>query len=177
MHTIRKAIASDAGALAELAEQIFRDTFGAENTPEDMATHCEASYGEAIQAAEIADPEQITLLSEEGNQLVGFAQLQNPSNQGSVPGCVAGQSPGHVHRLYVASGWHGKGIAGDLLQTGLNELKTRGCDVVWLGVWEHNPRAIAFYRKFGFVQVGDHDFMLGNDRQRDLIMARPVSVE
>jgi RimJ/RimL family protein N-acetyltransferase len=41
-------------------------------------------------------------------------------------------------------------------------------------VWEHNPRAIAFYRKFGFVAVGDHIFPVDHDPQRDILMARPV---
>jgi ribosomal protein S18 acetylase RimI-like enzyme len=48
------------------------------------------------------------------------------------------------------------------------------CDYVWLGVWEHNPRAIAFYRKFGFEVVGEHAFMLGQELQRDLIMTARV---
>jgi len=43
---------------------------------------------------------------------------------------------------------------------------------VWLGVWEHNPRAIAFYRKWGFEAVGEHVFVVGTDPQRDLVMTR-----
>jgi ribosomal protein S18 acetylase RimI-like enzyme len=46
--------------------------------------------------------------------------------------------------------------------------------VVWLGVWERNPKAIAFYKKFGFREVGAHVFPLGSDPQRDVVMARPV---
>ena len=45
------------------------------------------------------------------------------------------------------------------------------CDHVWLGVWERNPKAIAFYRKFGFEVIGEHRFVLGRDPQRDLVMA------
>ena len=49
-----------------------------------------------------------------------------------------------------------------------------GADCLWLGVWEHNPKAIAFYRKFGFEIVGEHTFMLGQERQRDLLMAAGI---
>ena len=49
-----------------------------------------------------------------------------------------------------------------------------GCDVIWLGVWERNPRAIAFYEKMGFATVGGHSFMLGRDLQHDLVMSRAL---
>jgi ribosomal protein S18 acetylase RimI-like enzyme len=51
-----------------------------------------------------------------------------------------------------------------------------GSDVLWLGVWEHNAKAIAFYRKFGFEAVGEHVFAVGSDMQRDLIMARSMAL-
>jgi ribosomal protein S18 acetylase RimI-like enzyme len=56
----------------------------------------------------------------------------------------------------------------------LGEIAARGADVAWLGVWEHNPRAIAFYRKWGFVEVGEHTFPVGDDPQRDLVLCRPA---
>jgi RimJ/RimL family protein N-acetyltransferase len=57
----------------------------------------------------------------------------------------------------------------------IDVMRDRRSDVVWLGVWERNPRAIAFYRKFGFVEVGDKVFPLGTDPQRDIVMARSVA--
>ena len=59
----------------------------------------------------------------------------------------------------------------------LHEAVAAGCDVIWLGVWEHNPRAIAFYHKWGFKQVGTQTFHLGDDLQTDWVMARPVDIE
>jgi diamine N-acetyltransferase len=44
--------------------------------------------------------------------------------------------------------------------------------MLWLDVWERNPRGIAFYRKWGFVEVGRQAFMLGEDLQNDLMTAR-----
>lgn len=168
MPTLRKASHSDAGQLAELAESTFRDTFGSANTAEDMDLHCSISYGAAIQAGEIANPEMVTLLSEEAGRLVGFAQLC----WGSAPACVVGGAPGEIQRLYVAADWHGQGVAHELMRACVDELQARASDVVWLGVWERNPRAIAFYRKCGFVEVGDHVFPVGSDPQRDIVMAR-----
>ena len=171
MPTIRKAEPRDALRLAQLAESTFRDTFAAVNTAEDMALHCRSYYGEALQAAEIASPQGMTLVSEAGQQLVGYAQLR----WGRAPACVSARAPGEIQRLYVASDWHGKGVARELMDACIESLVRRGSDVVWLGVWERNHRAIAFYRKFGFVAVGDHVFPLGRDPQRDIVMARSAT--
>lgn len=165
---LRNAAPSDAKLLAELAERTFRETFGAVNTVEDMALHCRTTYSEAIQAAEIADPARQTLLVETQGRLAAYAQLR----WGKSPDCVKAKLPGEIQRLYVASDWHGKGIAPQLMNACLAALQRRGCDAAWLGVWERNPRAIAFYRKAGFVEVGDHTFVLGSDAQRDIIMLR-----
>jgi ribosomal protein S18 acetylase RimI-like enzyme len=170
MTTIRIADARDAKALAALAEATFRETFASTNTVDDMDLHCRNSYGEQIQAREITSGTMLTLLCEDAGALVGFAQLRWEH----APECVAGASPGEIQRLYVASEWHGRGVAGRLMESGLEHLAARGSDVAWLGVWERNPRAIAFYRKFGFAEVGEHVFPVGNDPQRDIVMVRPI---
>ncbi|KZC24258.1 GCN5 family acetyltransferase [Rhodanobacter thiooxydans] len=171
MPVIRTATPGDAAPLSRLAEATFRGTFGAANTSENMDRHCCTSYGEAIQSGEIADPRMLTLLCDGNEGLVGFAQLR----WDGAPDCVAAASPGQIQRLYVADAWHGKGIAQNLMRACIREMEARGSDVIWLGVWEHNPRAIAFYRKCGFVEVGDHVFPLGNDPQRDIVMARSIA--
>lgn len=170
MSHIRRARANDAAALAALAESSFRATFAADNLPAHMDAHCRANYGEAIQRAEIADPLRITLLCEEAGALIGYAQLR----RGPAPACVDAACPGEIVRLYVLADWHGRGVAQALMQASLDALRDIGVDVVWLGVWEHNPRAIAFYSKSGFVEVGEHIFNLGGDPQRDRVMERPI---
>lgn len=168
MPLIRAALPSDAKSLAELAERTFRDTFAGANSTQDMALHCRTTYGESIQAAEISDPALTTFVCEQQGRLIAFAQLR----RGPAPACVSGNSPGEIHRLYVDAPWHGKGIAQELMSACLNEFQKTKTDTIWLGVWERNPRAIAFYKKFGFEEVGDHVFRLGEDSQRDIVMAR-----
>lgn len=171
VRTIRRACVHDARRLAAIAEQTFRDTFATANTPEDMELHCRESYGEAIQAGEIADPEKVTLLCEQDGKLVGFAQLR----WGAPPSCVVAEAPGEIQRLYVAREFHGHGVAHELMQACIDAMTARRSDVVWLGVWERNPRAIAFYEKFGFRAVGEHVFPVGTDPQRDIVMARRMA--
>lgn len=171
MPRIRVAKVSDAKNLAVLAETTFRDTFAAQNTADAMEIHCRSSYGEAIQAGEISGTDYVTLVAELNDGLVAYAQLK----WGQAPECVAAQMPGEIHRLYVDKDWYGKGLAHDLMAACLETMKERKTDVTWLGVWEQNPRAISFYRKFDFKEVGEHVFSLGTDSQIDIVMVRRLS--
>ncbi len=168
---IRLATAHDAAALAALAERTFRDTFAAQNSAHNMNQHCRTHYGADMQAAEIARDDLVTLVADVAGTLVAYAQLR----LAAAPACVPGARPGEIQRFYVDRPWHGQGIAHTLMAACLQALTEQGCDTVWLGVWEHNPRAIAFYRRHGFTEVGEHCFALGDDPQRDILLARALS--
>jgi ribosomal protein S18 acetylase RimI-like enzyme len=167
MVTLRRAVPADAPSLAVLAERTFRDTFGPRNSPENLDQHCEKFFGTDIQQREIEDRGLVTTLAEAEDKLIGFSQLRLAHSHASV----VAEHPAELNRIYVVGEWHGRGVARDLLQNALDTASGAGCDCLWLGVWEHNAKAMAFYRKFGFEIVGSQAFMLGNDRQRDLVMA------
>lgn len=143
MPIIRKALRADAQYLATLAEQTFRDTFTAANRAEDMALHCSASYSECIQAQEIANPDQDTLVCEHKGLLVAFSQIRG----GKPPACVAAARPTEIQRFYVSREWQGKGLAHDLMTACMDKARARGAEAVWLGVWERNPRDIVMMRQ------------------------------
>lgn len=168
---IRPADAADATALAELAARTCRDTFAADNRPEDLALHLATAYGPAQQQRELADPRIITLVADDGGALVGFAQLR----QGTPPPGVPGPRPIELWRFYVLADWQGRGLAQRLMDRAVGEALRAGAATLWLGVWERNPRAIAFYRKTGFGEVGTHVFVVGTDPQTDLLMTRPLA--
>ncbi|MFT6116175.1 MAG: ribosomal protein S18 acetylase RimI-like enzyme [Candidatus Azotimanducaceae bacterium] len=189
---VRPATAHDAASLAALAEQTFRDAFAAANSAADIALHCAARYNKALQHRDIVDPELTIYLAvqcgiqgrdrgddqgrdpdgDQKDELLGFIQLR----QSDCPSCVLAQQPLEIQQLYVASTWHGTGVAHDLMAVALNTAISRAADFIWLGVWEDNPRAISFYQKYGFVAVGAQTFMLGTDSQRDLVMRRPLKL-
>jgi GNAT superfamily N-acetyltransferase len=77
-----------------------------------------------------------------------------------------------LNRFYLVQDWVGQGAGSRLMQACLEEARQTGHDIIWLGVWEKNDRAIAFYRKWDFVEVGRHPFLLGEDLQVDLVMQR-----
>jgi ribosomal protein S18 acetylase RimI-like enzyme len=77
-----------------------------------------------------------------------------------------------IERFYVAHEWHGRGIAQQLMACATEAAIRADAATLWLAVWERNPRAMAFYRKSGFVDVGSRLFLLGSDRQTDRVMSR-----
>jgi len=91
-----------------------------------------------------------------------------------VPEGVTDDNPIEIVRLYVSKESIGSGVGAALMRDCLNESARLGFRTLWLGVWEHNYRAQAFYRKWNFVEVGTHIFHLGDDAQRDLLMQRTV---
>jgi len=168
--TIRRGTAADAATLAVLARDTFFDTFASTNDAADMAIHLARAYGVVQQTAELIDPGVITLLVEEGGQAVAYAQLRTAH----VPDCVTGAGPIELWRFYVTRDWHGRGIAQALMTRAIAEAAEAGAQTLWLGVWEHNHRARAFYGKCGFTDVGEHVFLFGTDPQTDRVMARPL---
>jgi diamine N-acetyltransferase len=170
---LRYATPADNILLAELGAETFADSFAADNTPEDMNAYLTASFSPEQQALELADSAATFLVIEVDGAAVGYAHL----SLGAAPALTVGRKPMEIVRIYARAEWIGKGVGTRLMQACLDEAAQAGCDVVWLGVWERNPRAIGFYRKWSFEQVGTQVFQLGEDLQTDWIMARPVCME
>ena len=152
--------------MAELAAATFRDAFGADNDPADLALHLARSYGVAQQAAELAHPAITTLVASVAGALAGYAQLR----LGRRPACVTAARPLELWRFYVDRPWHGRGVAQALMAGAVAAARGRGAGSLWLGVWEHNPRAQTFYKKSGFSDVGSQTFFVGTDEQTDRVM-------
>jgi diamine N-acetyltransferase len=171
---VRLAIADDAAALAERAARTFHETYADNNDPGDMAIHIARSYAPAIQRAEIENDAIHTLLAVQAESMIGYGQLRLNDPRHAEPACVTGPNPMEVWRFYVDRPWHGRGVAQHLMREAMDLAKSLGAGVVWLGVWERNPRAIAFYIKCGFQHIGEHQFLFADQMQTDLVMAQSV---
>jgi GNAT superfamily N-acetyltransferase len=165
---VRRPGLEDAAALAAFAARTFYETFGADNRPADMAAYLSAAYGERQQRAEIASPDIVTLVIEQHDTLIAFAQVRRHP----APSCVTMPEPVELWRFYVDRPWHGQGVGHMLMDAALQAAHELGGLSVWLSVWERNPRAFAFYAKSGFQDVGSKVFIVGSDHQTDRVMAR-----
>ena len=170
MMRVRRATIDDVDTLSAFGRRVFGQTFAPENAPEDLQAYLDSAYVAARQQEEISDPAIDTLLLEVRGDVIAFAQLRDgPGGDG-----VSGQRPLELWRFYVDFAWHGRGVAQTLMTSVEEAARARGAGTLWLGVWERNVRAQAFYRKQGFTVVGSQIFLLGSDPQRDLIMAKEI---
>lgn len=165
---IRRATLADVGPLSAFAHRVFHDTFAPDNDPADMAAYLAEAFSPGKQEAELAHPQRTCLLAEQDGVFVGYAAILDGAAHPSVPG----GHPVELERFYVDHAWHGRGIAGALMTAVIDTATRGGGDVLWLGVWERNARAIRFYRKWGFERVGAQTFRLGTDLQQDDVMRR-----
>ena len=168
---VRRARVDDAALLAELGARTFSETFAADNRPEDMSAYLAAAFGRELQLNELADPQATFFIAEVDGVAAGYAKL----HPGRTPASVKGERPVELVRLYVAQAWLGRGVGAALMRECLGEAGRAGYQTMWLGVWERNMRARAFYRKWNFRDVGKHIFQLGDDPQTDILMERSLS--
>lgn len=168
--TIERASVADAALLARTAAGLFEQTFADANTPEDMAAYLAAAFAEDRQGRELADARNLIWLARDSTDgtTVGYAHLRLGSRSPALE--IAGTSA-ETARLYADRAWHGRRVGAALMRTCIAAAREHHASVLWLGVWERNARAIAFYEKHGFEVIGEQTFMLGADRQRDLVMA------
>jgi diamine N-acetyltransferase len=168
--TTRLATLDDVDTLVNVSVKTFRDTFAEVNTKEDMKIYLAKAFSRDQLLKEISDPASTFLLALDEGTVVGYAKLKEGESRSELNG----ERGIEIERIYTLKDYLGKRVGKLLMQTCLDIAAQRGYKLVWLGVWEYNPRAIAFYEKWGFEKFGSHAFLLGNDLQTDLLMKKKL---
>ncbi|KAM0301483.1 hypothetical protein ACHAPM_005712 [Fusarium culmorum] len=166
------ATLSDVSAITELGARVFSITFGHSVEPHELAAFLEESYTEEAITSDINDPNKdVIVATNSDHKFLGFAYL----TRGSSEPCVEDlEKTVELQRIYVDPDSHGAGV-GKALEKAIERMaRDQGFKNLWLGVWEENPRAIKAYEKWGYKQVGDHDFTIGSIVQRDHIMVKTL---
>ena len=169
---IRQATVDDAKTLTDLAYTTFWDAFAhhPKNAPDDLNHYMRQAFNVEQIAAELVDEKSIFLIAEMVGEAAGYAKIIIDAIE---PGITA-ERPVELNRLYSHQQFLGKGIGQALMDACFIRAKQENRDVMWLGVWEFNPRAQRFYEKNGFRVVGSHTFQLGEDPQTDLLMQKEI---
>lgn len=169
--TIRSASLADTFRLTAFGRRVFMATFAPDNDAAQLTSYVDTAYAPEAQAAELTDSAITTLLAcEDDDTIIGFAQVR----RGPPPPSVADLSAIELWRFYVDPAWHGRGVAATLMDAASEAARSAGARTFWLGVWERNLRAQAFYRKRGFEPVGTQIFMFGTEAQTDQIWTRDL---
>ncbi len=168
---IRIAGVQDAELIAGLSRRTFYESFAEFNTAENMRIFLDEQFPAERQVAEVGAPGRIFFLAYVDDQPAGYASMR----EGEPPKGLDDQKAIEIVQLYSEQKTIGKGVGAALMNACLDEARQRDKDWVWLGVWEHNERALAFYRKWGFEWFGEHIFLVGLDAQTDWWMKKRLN--
>lgn len=171
MVSIRYAGTADAELIADLSRATFYETFAPLNSPANMDKFMAEQFSHAKLATEVSDPANIFLLAFTDDAPVGYAKMR----EGEKYPEFKGRPSVEIARIYAATSSIGKGVGSALMQKCIDHAKDAKKDIIWLGVWEQNQRAIDFYTKWGFSKFDTHLFMLGDDPQTDWLMKKELS--
>jgi GNAT superfamily N-acetyltransferase len=152
--------------LSVFAARLFRETYAGDTAASDLADYIDKNFRPERLHAAIADPCGVVFLAvKRHGAILGYAHL------------LAGEDMPFLNRLYVDEELRGTGLAERLLNQVRSECWRRGAATLRLSVFEKNARAIAFYRRSGFVVTGVTTFMVGDDKQTDIEMQMPICVD
>ena len=157
---------ADINALQAISKITFSQTFSQHNSQEDMDAYLSTSYSVEKLTAEINNPNSEFYFAIDDNNVVGYLKINTGDAQTEKQDLAAFE----IERIYVDSAYLGKKIGQLLFNKAVALAKEKNKSYVWLGVWEENHRALAFYQKNGFVPFDKHIFKLGNDEQTDIMM-------
>ncbi len=168
--TIKYATQHDASLIADISRQTFYETFAPHNSKMDMDIFMNVQFTKGRLMLEVGRPENVFLLVYSEGNIAGYAKLRDTRN----PKQLGSSNALEIARLYSIQGMIGKGVGKLLMEESLKIATEKGKDMVWLGVWKQNIKAIEFYKKWGFTVFGECDFVLGNDLQKDWLMKKTI---
>lgn len=157
---------NDLHELRELSVSTFYETFAPMNTPEDMKNYLATSFDEAKFRRELGDSSTSFFFVYCDEKLAGYMKLNESPSQSDVNDPASLE----IERIYVMSEYQGEGLGALLMEKAISTARERSKEYIWLGVWEKNDKALAFYKKHGFHKIGEHSFVIGSDVQTDHLM-------
>ena len=163
---IFKVNSNELEQLRAVSIQTFTETFAGQNTESDMLKYVSENLSSQKLSAELDHPGSDFYFIRSGLEIAGYLKL----NRGSAQTEKHQENCLEIERIYVLKKFHGKGAGYLLLKKAIDVAREKQDSYIWLGVWEKNTNAIAFYNKNGFVTYDKHFFKLGNDEQTDLMM-------
>lgn len=160
----------DLPELIAISRETFADTFGKDNSPEDMAKFLDENYNEDKLGGEMATPGSFFYFLKADGEVAGYLKLDvdGAQNEEVDPNGL------EIERIYLRKSFQHRGLGKQLVEFAEEKGREWGKSVLWLGVWEHNENAKNFYASRGLTRFSEHVFVLGDDRQTDFLLKKAL---
>ncbi|MEO2078213.1 MAG: GNAT family N-acetyltransferase [Bacillus sp. (in: firmicutes)] len=166
--TIKKCTLDDLHMLQEISYETFNQTFKHQNSPENMDAYLERAFNLPQLEKELSDVSSAFFFVYFHNEVAGYLKVNTNDAQSEE----MGDDTLEIERIYIRSKFQKHGLGKYLFNQAMDIAVKENKRKIWLGVWEKNENAIAFYKKMGFVQTGAHSFYMGDEEQTDFIMTK-----
>jgi diamine N-acetyltransferase len=167
---IKKCTLEDSRKLQEISYETFNETFKHQNSPENMNAYLERAFNLKQLEKELSNISSQFFFVYFNNEVAGYLKVNTNDAQSEEMGAESLE----IERIYIKSKFQKYGLGKYLLNKAMEIAMERNKKKIWLGVWEKNENAVAFYKKMGFVQTGAHSFYMGDEEQMDFIMTKTL---
>jgi diamine N-acetyltransferase len=170
MINIKKCNLKDLHQLQEISYETFNETFKDQNSPENMIAYLERAFNLNQLEKELSNISSEFFFVYFDNEVAGYLKINSYDAQSEE----MGEEALEIERIYIKTKFQKHGLGKYLLNKAMEIAMELHKKEIWLGVWEKNENAIAFYKKMGFVQTGVHSFHMGDEEQMDFIMTKTL---
>ncbi|WP_221563275.1 GNAT family N-acetyltransferase [Alkalihalobacillus sp. TS-13] len=167
---LKKCTLEDSRKLQEISYETFKETFRLENAPENMNAYLEKAFNLNQVENELSNISSEFFFVYFNHEVTGYLKVNTRDAQSEE----MGDDLLEIERIYIINKFQKHGLGKYLLNKAMEIATERNKKKIWLGVWEKNENAIAFYKKMGFVQTGSHSFYMGDEEQIDFIMTKTL---
>jgi diamine N-acetyltransferase len=168
---IKKCTLEGSRKLQEISYETFNETFKHQNSPKNMNAYSERAFTLEQLEKELSNPSSQFFFVYFNNEVAGYLKVNTHDAQSEA----MGDESLEIERVYIKKKFQKHGLGKYLLNKAMKIAMECNKKKIWLGVWEKNENAIAFYKKMGFVQTGAHSFYMGDEEQTDFIMTKTLS--
>jgi ribosomal protein S18 acetylase RimI-like enzyme len=167
---IKRCEKDNLNVLIEISKETFISTFEDSNTEENLKEYIESAFNTNKMYEELLNENSVFYILYDDKIPVGYLKL----NEGEGQSDIKDYNSLEIERIYVVKEFQGMGIGKILLDKAIEFALDRKKDYIWLGVWEKNEKALAFYKKNNFIKISQHSFFMGDDEQLDYIMKKDL---
>lgn len=167
---LKKCTLEDSLNLQEISYETFNETFKHQNSPENMHAYLENAFNLKQLEQELSNVASDFFFVIFNNEVAGYMKINTNDAQSEK----MGEESLEIERIYIKKEFQKHGLGKHLLNKAMEIALAHNKQKIWLGVWEKNESAIAFYEKMGFVQTGAHSFYMGDEEQIDFIMTKTL---
>jgi ribosomal protein S18 acetylase RimI-like enzyme len=167
--SIRQCLINELETLQEIGYETFAETYSRINSPETLHSYLQKAFNTKKLLEELGNAYCKFYFMYLGNELVGYLKINDAPAQTDINDPESME----IERIYIRKEHKAKGLGKVLVDYTLQQARKK--NYVWLGVWEKNVDAIAFYKKVGFIETGRHSFRMGDELQSDLVMKKFIN--